>query len=681
MCAANKVYQHNGVVVAATFGFVLELVLLVLQVLDFTRNRAPTTTTHVTSIIHLALPPVRLLHFVGLIYAISSPVIRFLPVDADGSTSSADSANEDESATERSNLIAHQPSSASLRPPTTADSEASGSVAKNGKPLSNGVYGTFGANTPPVNASGLAISTNVSPANETSSKGKPANTTSPPPPSELSWSAYFARFARLAPFLWPAKSGKLQLLAVACLILLVLGRGVNVMVPQILGKVVSCLDEYGPNGDAHGKCIGGSIWPAILVFVALRFCQGNGGILSVFQNVLWAPVMQYSDREMSIMCFKHLLDLSLAFHTRRKTGEVLRILDRGSAINSVFQLLLMTLSPVVFDIVIATVFFYSAYGWSLALVIAVVMVSYFTVSVALTTWRTKLRRQMNERDIVTRGIHTDVLMNWESVKYFTAEDRETSRYQDAVNAYQVVEYKVISSLSLLNLTQNFIITTGLLAGSLIVAWRVTKGRASAAEFVVFLTYLGQLYGPLNSLGMIYRSLNSGLVDAEKLLKLLEEEKEVVDKPDAKDLEVTDGKIEFRNVTFSYDGKVNALADISFTVEKGESVALVGESGSGKSSMLRLLYRFYDIKSGAILIDGQNIQNVTQKSLRRAIGIVPQDAVLWNDTIEFNIGYGKEGASKAEIVQAAQAARLHDRIMSFPDGYDTVVGERGVRLSG
>ncbi|KAJ9107844.1 hypothetical protein QFC19_002750 [Naganishia cerealis] len=405
----------------------------------------------------------------------------------------------------------------------------------------------------------------------------------------------------------------------------------------------------------------------------------------------WAPVMQYSDREMSNMCFNHLLDLSLSFHTKRKTGEVLRILDRGSAINSFFQVgfrarappvgrdtysnapppppsqtLLFSVLPVLFDISIAIAVFYFVYGSLLAIIIGTVMFSYIFISITLTTWRTKLRREMNDRDVITRGIHTDVLMNWETVKYFTSEARESARYREAVHAYQVKEYQVVGSLNLLNLTQNFIITAGLLAGSLVVSYRITQGKSDAAEFIVFITYLGQLYAPLHMLGMIYRQLNSGMVDAEKLLRLLEEETEIVDAPNAKDLVVTDGVIEFRDVHFSYDGKVKALDGVSFRIDKGTSVALVGESGSGKSTILRLLFRFYEIGSGAILIDGQDIREVTQVSLRRALGVVPQESVLWNDTIEYNIGYGRQGASKEEIVEAAKAARLHDRIMSFPE---------------
>ncbi|KAJ9099033.1 hypothetical protein QFC20_005791 [Naganishia adeliensis] len=622
-------YDRNGLVLQTLAGMVLECVILGFQARDVAHMYRPS----IYIILHLVAIALRIILLPILLWAISSPIVTFQPVTPTEET-------------ETDPL---------LRTDATLNGEGYGAVDSNGS----------GQTTAP--------GTSASSVNGTK-KDKSDGPKLPPPPHEQTWKQWFARFMKIVPYLWPRNSRKLQLLALACLGLLVLGRGVNVLVPQLLGRVIRALGTY----DGDGGRLLGDTWRRIS---CLRLCQGGSGMLAVMQNMLWAPVMQYSDREMSNMCFNHLLDLSLSFHTKRKTGEVLRILDRGSAINSFFQTLLFSVLPVLFDISIAIAVFYFVYGWMLAAIIGIVMFSYIFVSITLTTWRTKLRREMNDRDIITRGIHTDVLMNWETVKYFTSEARESARYRSAIQEYQVKELQVVGSLNLLNLTQNFIITSGLLAGSLVVSYRIAQGQADASEFVVFITYLGQLYAPLHMLGMIYRQLNSGMVDAEKLLRLLEEETEIVDKPEAKDLEITDGVIEFRDVHFSYDGKVKALDGVSFKVDKGSSIALVGESGSGKSTILRLLFRFYEIGSGAITIDGQDIRDVTQKSLRKALGVVPQESVLWNDTIEFNIGYGREGASKEEIIEAAKAARLHDRIMSFPDQYNTVVGERGVRLSG
>ncbi|KAF8626834.1 hypothetical protein AX15_004665 [Amanita polypyramis BW_CC] len=506
--------------------------------------------------------------------------------------------------------------------------------------------------------------------------GTPAPSTAPDHKTEInldpSWCEIWNRLQRLSPYLWPKKSRSLQLLAFLCIIILILGRAINVAMPLTLGQLVRVFE--GKRSD--------SPWPWLFAYVGLRYLQGSGG-LSAIRDCLWAPVMQYSDREMSQLSFDHLLNLSFAWHTRRKTGEVLRVLDRGAAINRTFELIVFSIIPTFIDITIALVTFSILFEWTLTLVIFIVMLAYITTSVVLTRWRTRTKRQMNERDIVTRGIHTDCLINYETVKYFNGEEHEGARYRDAIRDYQHLEYKVIISLNMLNVVQNFIITLGLLIGSMIVGYRVTQKQSEASDFVVFITYLIQLYTPLNQLGYIYRSVNQSLIDTEKLLVLLNEPTEVNDKPNAPDLVVKDGEIEFENVNFSYDGRTTALNGVSFKVPKGSSVALVGESGSGKSTILRLLYRFYDLGEGEgrILIDGQDIREVTQKSLRQAIGVVPQDSVLFNASISYNIGYGKFGASMQEIETAARSAQMHDRVMTFPDSYDTKVGERGVRLSG
>ncbi|KAH7108101.1 hypothetical protein BKA62DRAFT_609850 [Auriculariales sp. MPI-PUGE-AT-0066] len=487
-----------------------------------------------------------------------------------------------------------------------------------------------------------------------------------------SWSEIARRVRRVLPHLWPWRSVRLQALAMLCMVFVLAGRFVNVGIPFSLGQVVANLEAW--------KTGGASFWPPLLLYVGLRWAASALGTL---EEMLWQPIMQYSDREMAQLSFDHILNLSLAYHTHRKTGEVLRILDRGSAINHVFELVLFSIVPTVLDIIIGLAVFWITYDATLSLVVAAVFVAYITASISLTTTRTKLRRRMNEADITTRGIHTDCLLNYETVKYFGNEQHEQQRYREAVLKYQSLEYKVIAYLNLLNIVQNTIISIGLLVGSVIVALRIVKDKESATGFIVFVTYLAQLYGPLNNLGYIYRSLNQSLVDTEKLLKLLDEPVDVQDKPGAPHLVVTDGEIEFENVSFSYGGNSQALNGVSFKIAKGQSVALVGQTGSGKSTALRLLYRFYDLADGQgrILIDGQDIRNVTQSSLRKAIGVVPQDSILFNSTIEYNIRYGKLDADFEEVVAASRAAQMHDRILTFQDGYQTTVGERGVRLSG
>ncbi|KAI0780187.1 hypothetical protein C8Q74DRAFT_1263689 [Fomes fomentarius] len=600
-------------------------------------------------LLHLAFPSFRVLLLVPLFFALLFPRISYVPVETP----------DEEAPTDSSLLLPAQDVAA----PSSGLSPFSAEASK---------YGTF--------RSGRSLGQNSGPTTRTNT---PAPSTIRVPPPKIqeakedialdpSWRELFVRIKHLAPYLWPSKSFALQFLAFLCLLIMIVGRVVNFLVPLVFAQLVRVFEE--------GTKV--SPWPYLGAYVGLRFLQATGG-LAALRDTLWIPVMQYSDREMSQLSFDHLLQLSFAFHARRKTGEVLRILDRGAAINHTFETLVFNVLPTFADIAVALVFFVVYFEWTLALVIFFVMTAYVAASVVLTRWRTKLRRQMNDRDVVTRGIHTDCLLNYETVKYFNGEQHEGERYREAIRQYQGLEYKVMVSLNLLNLVQNFIITLGLLVGSLIVALRVVQGQSKPHEFVFFITYLAQLYGPLNMLGYLYRTINQSLVDTERLLKLLSEPKEINDKPNAPDLVVGNGEIEFDNVSFSYDGRTTSLDAVSFKVPKGSSVALVGESGAGKSTVLRLLYRFYDLKEGEgrILIDGQDIRDVTQASLRKAIGVVPQDPVLFNSSIKYNIGYGKFGASDEEIVTAAKAAQIHDRILSFPDGYETKVGERGIRLSG
>ncbi|KAJ7755708.1 mitochondrial half-size ABC transporter [Mycena maculata] len=591
-------------------------------------------------------PSIRVLAGAILVVALSSPRIVYKAV----------SQNESEGGptTDASFL---------LPPPSTGLSPLSA------LPTDSTKYGTF--RTP---RSGLAQSNPATRGpSPLRSEGSDSKQTEKPEISlDPSWTEMWRRISRLAPYLWPSKSRSLQFLVLLCIILILVGRAVNACLPFALGEIIRIFEGSSDR----------SIWLVLLVYVALRFLQGSGG-LAALRDCLWTPVMQYSDREMSQLAFDHLLNLSFSFHTHRKTGEILRILDRGAAINHTLEHILFTIAPTFIDIAIALVVFSFKFEFALALVVFLVMFAYVVATVVITRWRTKIRRQMNERDVVTRGIHADCLLNYETIKYFGGEEHEGERYRQAIGQYQELEYRVIFSLNFLNLVQNFIISIGLLIGSMIVALRVTKGQAAPSDFVIFITYLAQLYGPLNQLGFMYRSINQSLVDTEKLLKLLNEPTEVNDRDNATALVVDAGEIEFDNVSFSYDNRTTALNGVSFKVPKGSSVALVGESGAGKSTILRLLYRFYDLPQGGgrILIDGQDIRDVTQKSLRAAIGVVPQDACLFNSSLSHNIGYGKFGSSPEEIEEAAKSAQMHERIVTFPDGYETKVGERGVRLSG
>lgn len=651
-----SVWTLRRVKIAVLFALLLDIALVVLLGLRIRTIRnvpphIPETSPQVPiqELLHFALPAFRLLLLIPLLVSLSAPRVVYASVEAEDSNQAP--------ATDSTFLL---PADAGARPSSGISTANSPEVSK---------YGTFRDTRSNLQAS--APTTRA--ATPSLSTGPDKATSKPEISLEPGWSEIWRRIKRLTPHLWPQKSRYLQLLACLCVIILIAERVVNVAIPLALGELVNIFEgrsSYSP-------------WAVLLGYVCLRFLQGSGGLAAI-RDSLWAPVMQYSDREMSQLAFDHILNLSFAWHTRRKTGEILRVLDRGAAINRAFELILFNIVPTFIDIAVALVVFCILFDWQLAAVLFFVMLAYVVASVILTKYRTRVRRKMNERDVITRGIHTDCLLNYETVKYFNGEEHEGGRYREAVREYQALEYKVIISLNLLNLVQNFIITLGLLIGSLMVAYRITQSPDKGSrEFVMFITYLTQLYGPLNQLGYIYRSINTSLVDTERLLALLNEPKDINDKPNAPDLIITNGEIEFDNVNFSYDHRTTALQGVSFKVPNGSSVALVGESGAGKSTILRLLYRFYDLGEGEgrILIDGQDIREVTQRSLRQAIGVVPQDPVLFNTTIGYNIGYGKFGSTPEDIEEAAKSAQMHDRIMSFPDDYSTKVGERGVRLSG
>uniref|UniRef100_A0A670JYU0 ATP binding cassette subfamily B member 6 (LAN blood group) n=1 Tax=Podarcis muralis TaxID=64176 RepID=A0A670JYU0_PODMU len=347
----------------------------------------------------------------------------------------------------------------------------------------------------------------------------------------------------------------------------------------------------------------------------------------------------------------------------------------GSPLYIVFSIF-----PTIADIIIAIVYFTTTFSAWFGLIIFLCMSFYLALTIIMTEWRTKYRREMNTRDNEARSRAVDSLLNFETVKYYNAENYEATRFNDAIVKYQVSEWKVNASLALLNQTQNLVIGVGLLAGSLLCAYYVTKKRLHVGDYVLFGTYIIQLYTPLNWFGTYYRMIQSSFVDMENMFDLFSEEQEVKDEPGAADLRFLAGRVEFENVHFGYvEGEV--LRDVSFTVMPGQTLALVGPSGSGKSTIIRLLFRFYDVWGGCIRIDGQDISKAKQASLRSHIGVVPQDTVLFNDTIRNNIRYGRIDATNEEVIEAAIAANIHERILTFPDGYDTQVGERGLKLSG
>ncbi|KAG2033522.1 hypothetical protein BDR03DRAFT_967434 [Suillus americanus] len=653
----DEIWNRSRVKLAIAIALALDIVQVILSLIGTDPHHICTSPLRscIPNILHGVLPLARVLALLPLLVALFFPRVIYLAAQSHGYTEEAD---------ETAPLVSHHvPHDSLLLQPEDADPDGHSSAAK---------YGTFTSRSGPTTRS----------ASPVLGVREPTKTTPREVAVDPSWRELFTRISRITPHLWPSRYPKLQFIALICFLILVLGRVVNAFLPLTLGALITTFDTPGV---APFPAFGVSPWPYLITYVLLRFLASSGGLAAI-RDALWIPLMQYSDRSMSMLSFNHVLALSLSWHTKRKTGELLRILDRGSAINRVGELIGFTVIPALVDICVALVVFVFRFEPALGAVVGVVMGSYIWASVVLTRYRTRIRRRMNERDVVTRGIHTDCLLNYETVKYFGGEEYEAQRYTEAIGEYQSLEKRVVLSLNLLNLVQTLIITSGLLVGSLIVASRITRGQSNTSDFVVFITYYAQLYFPLSNLGSVYRAINQSLVDTEKLLHLLNEPTEVVDEPDAKELIVTNGEVEFDNVSFSYDNQTSALHNISFKVPRGGRVALVGESGAGKSTILRLLFRFYDLQpgSGRILIDGQDIRTVTLSSLRRAIGVVPQDPVLFNASIGYNIAYGQPSTTPPDentIISSAQAAQMHDRIMSFPEGYETKVGERGMRLSG
>ncbi|KAK4051664.1 ATP-binding cassette-type vacuolar membrane transporter Hmt1 [Microbotryomycetes sp. JL221] len=492
----------------------------------------------------------------------------------------------------------------------------------------------------------------------------------PPDPKSLSLLTLFTRVKTLFPYLWPSRSFSLQVLAVICIGLMFLKRFVNVLVPILFGRIISDLSA------------GRSPYQNIVFYSIASFLRSSNNML---YRYLWLPIEQYSEREMNSLSFDCLLELSLSYHTKRKTGELLRILSRSDAINNFFETLIFTFIPVIIDLPVAAVVIGIRYGFLIVSIVAGVGIIFVTASVMLAESRVKLYRELRDENQFMHQIKTDALFNYETVKIFTAERFESQRLRNAMRTYQAGYFRVFSAWNSLSLIQESISAFGFLVCSFVLAQRVIEGEMDVGSYVTFVNYLTQIYQPLNSIAGLYRNVMSGLVDTEQLMELLNEDKDVVDQADAVDLEVDKEQgveIEFDNVSFSYDGKRQIIKGVSFKIERGQSVSLVGPSGGGKSTIMRLLYRFYDVTEGSIKINGHDIRRLTQTSLRKAIGLVPQESILFNETARFNLAYAAgPGVTQEQIEQAAKVASMHDRIMSFPEQYETRVGERGQRLSG
>ncbi len=479
---------------------------------------------------------------------------------------------------------------------------------------------------------------------------------------------------RVIPYLWPEEAPWVKYRVVAALTVLFVAKLIAVGTPLFYKYAVDALDGEGP---ATFLMLGA---------VGLTVAYGMARLMNVgfqqLRDVIFAKVGQRALRALALETFTHIHRLSMRYHIARKTGGLSRIIERGvKGVEFLLRFLLFSIGPLLLELLmIAVVLAFLFDIWYLAVVfVTIALYIWFTFTV--TEWRVKIRKEMNDQDTDANQKAIDSLLNFETVKYFGAEAREAERYDVSMALYQKAALKTSYSLAFLNFGQSVLITGGLVAVMVMAAVGVQNGTLTVGDFVMVNAYMIQITMPLNFLGTVYREIRQALVDMGQMFDLLEQPAEVNDKPDAAELRVQGGEVVFENVLFGYEPERPILKGVHLPVPAGQTVAIVGSSGSGKSTLGRLLFRFYDVSGGAIRIDGQDLRDVTQASLHDQIGVVPQDTVLFNDTVRYNIAYGRDGASFEDIVSAAKAAKIHDFIDGLPDGYDTTVGERGLKLSG
>ncbi|KAK4552888.1 ATP-binding cassette-type vacuolar membrane transporter Hmt1 [Recurvomyces mirabilis] len=501
----------------------------------------------------------------------------------------------------------------------------------------------------------------------------PAGWEKPKENPSRSWWEYIRAYAIFLPYIWPYKDNWLKFNFIVCFLIVFLQRGIQVLVPIQTGRITDIL--AGEDGPARMP------WGAIMLYILFRIFQGGNGLLGAARQVLWIPVEQYSYRELSVAAFEHVHMLSLDFHLGKKTGEVLSALGKGSSLNTFLESITFNVLPMLVDLVVAIVYFLVYFDAYYALVIAVVTFWYIYITIRMASWRADIRRQATNASREEDAVKNDSMMSYETVKYFNAETYEFARYRDAVTKYQRAEYLVTFSLALMNTIQNLVFMLGLIVACFIAAYQVTTHQRKVGQFVVLLTYMTQLQGPLNFFGTFYRMIQNNMINSERMLELFKENPTVVDSSDAVALPSCEGEIRYNDVKFSYDTRKPALHGLTFRCKPGTTTALVGESGGGKSTVFRLLFRFYNAQSGTMQIDGHDVQGITIDSLRSHIGVVPQDTVLFNETLMYNLKYARQDASDEEVFAACRAASIHEKILGFPDGYETKVGERGLRLSG
>ena len=478
---------------------------------------------------------------------------------------------------------------------------------------------------------------------------------------------------RVGPYLWPRDNSAVKTRLIVSMLLLVLAKLISAGTPFLYGYTVDSL----VSPDASLFVIG-----AIGLIIAYGLARVLSNGFQQLRDVVFAPVAQRALRSLALETFQHIHNLSMRYHITRRTGGLSRIIERGvKGVDFLLRYLVFSIGPLALELVLLSVFLLWKLDLWYVLVLFGTIAVYVWFTFKVTEYRVKLRREMNKQDTDAAQKAIDSLLNFETVKYFGAEAREAKRYDAAMAGYEAAALKTSYSLAALNFGQALLITAGLTIVMVMAGLQVRAGALTVGDFVMVNAVMIQITMPLNFLGTVYREIRQALVDMGQMFDLLEQPKEITTKPGAPDLKVTGGSISLRNIAFSYEADRQILRDVSLEIPAGQTVAIVGSSGSGKSTIGRLLFRFYDVTGGALSIDNQDVRDVTQSSLQNAIGVVPQDTVLFNDTIFYNIAYGRDGASRADVEQAARDAQIHAFIQSLPEGYDTVVGERGLKLSG
>jgi len=482
--------------------------------------------------------------------------------------------------------------------------------------------------------------------------------------------------ARVLPYLWPEGQTWVKRRVIIAMLALIAAKMVSIVTPFIYKLAVDSLT--GTNADPALMLTVG----AIGLVVAYGLARLGAVAFGELRDAVFVRVGQRALRALALETFTHIHRLSLRYHITRKTGGLSRIIERGvKGVDFLLRFMLFSIGPLILELSLVSIIFALYFGWEYAAAVVITITLYVTFTFKVTEWRVKMRRLMNDMDTDANQKAVDSLLNYETVKYFNAEAREAGRYDHAMQGYESAAVKTGQSLAFLNAGQALLITSGLVVVMVLAARGVQAGTLTVGDFVMVNAYMIQITMPLNFLGTVYREIRQALVDMGQMFGLLGQPAEVVDVPDAPELVVQGGEIVFDGVHFSYEPSRQILKGVSFTVKPGQRLALVGHSGSGKSTIGRLLFRFYDVSAGAIRIDGQDLRAVSQTSLHGLIGVVPQDTVLFNDTVRYNIAYGRDNATEAQVVAAAKAAKIHDFFLSLPEGYETTVGERGLKLSG